>query len=141
MAAIRLTQRRVDALRPRKAVRNVRDAELKGYGLRIMPSGAKRYFIHSQHRGHRIWKIVGDATVMTQAEARARARSMLAALRDDRDIEAEAYGDAVFETVAEEVFVRYGRRSKPRTLAVNQPLPAQSDSALLRGPTCRENHP
>ena len=120
MAAIRLTQGRVDNLRPRKSVRNVRDAELKGYGVRIMPSGKKRYFIHSQHRGHRVWKIIGDAAVMTEAEARARARSMLAALRDDRDIEAEVSGDALFKTVAEEVFTRYGRRWKPRTLAVNR---------------------
>ncbi len=120
MAAIRLTQRRVDTLRPRKTVRNVRDAELKGYGVRITPSGTKRYFIHSQHRGHRFWKIVGDAAVMTEAEARACARSMLAALRDDRDIEVEASGNALFETVAEEVFTRYGRRWKPRTLAVNR---------------------
>ena len=85
-----------------------------------MPSGTKRYFIHSQHRGHRVWKIVGDAAVMTEVEARARARSMLAALRDDRDIEAEVSGDALFETVAEEVFSRYGRRWKPRTLAANR---------------------
>ena len=120
MAAIRLTQRRVDTLRPRKTVRNVRDAELKGYGVRVMPSGRKRYFIHSQHRGHRVWKIVGDAAVMTETEARARARSMLAALRDDRDIDADMSGDALFETVAEEVFTRYGRRWKPRTLAVNR---------------------
>ena len=120
MAAIRLTQRRVDTLRPRKTVRNVRDAELKGYGVRIMPSGKKRYFIHSQHRGHRVWKIVGDAAVMTEADARARARSMLAALRDDRDIDADMPGDVPFETVAEEIFSRYGRRWKPRTLAANR---------------------
>ena len=120
MATIRLTQRRVDTLRPHKNVRNVRDTELKGYGVRVMPSGKKRYFIHSQHRGHRVWKIVGDAAVMTEAEARARARSMLAALRDDRDIEVEPSGDTLFETVAEEVFTRYGRRWKPRTLAVNR---------------------
>ena len=120
MAAIRLTQRRVDTIRPRRTVRNVRDAELKGYGVRITPLGRKRFFIHSQHRGHRVWKIVGDAAVMTEAEARARARSMLAALRDDRDIEADVSGDALFETVAEEVFTRYGRRWKPRTLAVNR---------------------
>ena len=141
MAAIRLTQRRVDTLRPRKAVRNVRDAELKGYGVRVMPSGAKRYFVHSQHRGHRVWKIVGDAAVMTEAEARGRARSMLAALRDGRDIEAEASGDVLFETVAEEVFSRYGRRWKPRTLAVNRGLSPQPDPALLRGPACRRDRP
>ncbi len=118
MAAIRLTQRRVESLRPRKTVRTVRDAQLKGYGVRVMPSGAKRYFIHSQHQGHRVWKIVGDAAVMTEAEARGRARSLLAALRDDRDIETESSGDTLFETVAEEVFSR--RRWKPRTLGVNR---------------------
>ena len=120
MSAIRLTQRRVDTLRPRKTVRNVRDAELKGYGVRVMPSGKRRYFIHSQHQGHRVWKIVGDAAVMTEAEARARSRSMLAALRDGRDVESEVSGDVLFETVAEEVFSRYGRRWKPRTLEVNR---------------------
>ncbi len=85
MPAIRLTQRRVDALRPRPKVRDIRDAELKGYGVRVMPSGARRYFIHSQHRGKRVWKIIGDAATITEPEARARARSMLAALRDGRE--------------------------------------------------------
>ena len=120
MPGIRLTQRRVDALPRRRAVRDVRDTELKGYGVRVMPSGAKRYFIHSQHQGRRVWKIVGDAGTMTEAEARNRARSMLAALRDGRDADAEAPGEAPFETVAEEVFTRYGRRWKPRTLQVNR---------------------
>ena len=133
MAAIRLTQRRVDTLRPRKTVRNVRDAELKGYGVRVTPSGRKRYFIHSQHRGHRVWRIVGDAAVMTESDARARARSMLAALRGDRDIEAEASGDALFETVAEEVFTRYGRRWKPRTLAVNRRYLSNQILPFFRG--------
>ena len=120
MAGTRLTQRRVDALPRRRAVRDVRDTELKGYGVRVMPSGAKRYFIHSQHQGRRVWKIVGDAGTMTEAEARNRARSMLAALRDGRDADAEAPGEAPFETVAEEVFTRYGHRWKPRTLQVNR---------------------
>ena len=121
MAGIRLTQRRVDALPSRRAVRDVRDTELKGYGVRVMPSGAKRYFIHSQHQGRRVWKIVGDAGTMTEAEAREpRARSMLAALRDGRDADAGAPGEAPFETVAEEVFTRYGHRWKPRTLQVNR---------------------
>ena len=137
MSAIRLTQRRVDTLRPRKTVRNVRDAELKGYGVRITPSGRKRYFIHSQHRGHRVWKIVGDAAVMTEAEARARARSMLAALRNDRDIEVEASGDVLFETVAEEVFCAL-RQALEAANACGQPaLSEQSDPALLHGPAHR----
>ena len=120
MPSIRLTQRRVDALRPRRTVRDIRDAGLKGYGVRVMPSGARRYFIHSQHRGKRVWKIIGDAAAIAEPEARARARSMLAALRDGREPDAADPGGTLFETVAEEVFDRYGRRWKPRTLDVNR---------------------
>ena len=54
MPTIRLTQRRVDALRPRRKVRDIRDAELKGYGVLVKPSSARRYFIHSQHKGIRV---------------------------------------------------------------------------------------
>ena len=118
MAAIRLTQRRVDALRPRRNVRDIRDAELKGYGVRLMPSGTKRYFVHSQHQGQRIWKIVGDAASMSEAEARARARSVLAAIHSNRD--ADVSEEVLFEAVANECFDRYARLWKPRTLGVNR---------------------
>ena len=120
MPAARLTQRRVDALKPRRKMRDIRDAELKGYGVRVMPSGTKRYFIHAQHRGRRVWKIVGDAAAMSETEARAQARAMLAAFRDSGEPDTEPPGETPFETVAEEVFARYGRRWKPRTLYVNR---------------------
>ena len=120
MTGIRLTQRRVAALRPRRTVRDVRDTELKGYGVRVMPSGAKRYFIQSQHLGRRVWKTVGDADTMTEAKARTLARSMLSALRAGTDAEAALVGETPFEKVAEEVFDRYARRWKPRTLTVNR---------------------
>ena len=120
MARIRLTQRRVDALAPRRAVNDVRDTQLKGYGVRVMPSGAKRYFIHSQHRGRRVWKTVADAETVTETEARARARSMLTALRDGGEPDAEDPGEVLFEQLAEEIFARYGRRWKPRTLRTNR---------------------
>ena len=120
MPTIRLTQRRVDALRPRRKVRDVRDAELKGYGVRVMPSGTRRYFIHSQNRGKRVWKIIGDAAAIAESEARARARSMLAALRDGREPQLGDSGSTLFETVAEEVFECYGRRWKPRSVQVNR---------------------
>ena len=120
MPAIRLTQRRVDALGPRRKVRDVRDRDLKGYGVRVMPSGTKRYFVHSQYRGRRVWKIVGDAATLTEGEARAQARSMLAAVRAGGEPDAEDSGATPFEAVAEEVFERYGRRWKPGTLEVNR---------------------
>ena len=76
MATLRLDERRVDRLRTRKSAYDVRDRELKGFGVRVLSSGAKRYFIHSQHRGRRVWKIVGEAGSIGANEARARARTV-----------------------------------------------------------------
>ena len=120
MAAIRLRQHRVEALPPRATIDEVRDSELKGYGVRVMPSGKKTYFVQSQHRGRRVWTAVGDADTVTEVAARAKARSVLAALRAGTDRNAEVSGEILFETVAEEVFARYGRHWKPRTLEVNR---------------------
>ena len=120
MPTTRLTQRRVDALKPRRKMRDVRDAELKGFGVRVMPSGTKRYFVHTQRDGQRVWKTVGDAATLTETEARALARELLTALRNGGESDTEAPGTVLFETVAEEVFVLYGRRWKPGTLEVNR---------------------
>ncbi len=117
MSRTRLTDAKVRALRTAKATRNVRDAALAGFGVRILPSGRKRYFLQSQHEGRRTWRIVGDPDGMTVGEARERARGMLAAIRTGRPASDEG---TLFEAVAEEVFCRYGRNWKPGTLAVNR---------------------
>ena len=120
MATAHLTQRRVDALKPRRSAYDVRDRDLNGFGVRVLPSGAKRYFIHSQHRARRVWKLVGQADALNVDEARDRARAMLAAIRNGNDGEAAAPSAIPFETVADEVFRRYARNWKPSTLKVNR---------------------
>ena len=111
---VRLHQRRVDALEPRETAYDVRDDDLKGFGVRVLPSGGKRYFVHSQRDGRRVWKIVGKD--IAEAEARARAKAVLAGIRGGTPpVERMS-----FEAVAEEVFERYGRNWKPRTLEVNR---------------------
>ena len=47
VATLHLTQHRVDTFKPKKVILDVRDTELKGFGIRIMPSGTRRYFVHS----------------------------------------------------------------------------------------------
>ena len=114
-----LTQARINALKPRSTVRNLRDGALRGFGVRVLPSGNKRFFIHSQKDGRRIWKIVGDADAISLDKARRRAIDFLAAIR--RPGEASALRDeTLFDAVAEEVFRNYGRNWKPRTLKVNR---------------------
>ncbi len=130
MATTRSTQARIAALRPRKANRDVRDAGLKGFGVRVYPTGRKCYFIHSQVEGQRIWKIVGDAADMSTGKAREQARTMLAAIRSDVQVSSEAL---LFEVVAEEVFRRHGRNWKPRTFAVNRGYCANQILPWFRG--------
>ena len=118
MPSTRLTRRRVDALKPRKQTHDVRDPGLKGFGVRILPSGDKRYFLHSQSEGKRIWHTIGDAGAITLDDGRSRARALLAARQNGNPDNPDSCDSIPFETVADEVFGRYGRHWKPRTLMV-----------------------
>ena len=73
MARTALTDARIGALRPRKIAYDIRDGKLGGFGVRVLPSGRKRFFVHSQQRGDRVWKILGDAATMSVDEARSSA--------------------------------------------------------------------
>lgn len=117
MPSTHLTQRRVDALKPHRNTYDVRDTDLKGFGIRILPSDRKRYFLHSQVKGHRVWYAIGDAGAITLAQARSQARALLALRRNGE--ETVPVASVMFESVAEEVFRRYRRHWKPSTLAVN----------------------
>ena len=119
MPTVKLHQRRIDALKPRKSAYDVRDRDLKGFGLRVWPSGKKRYFVHSQHGGRRVWKTIASAESTSAGEARAWAATTLATIRRGGDAPASPE-EAVFEAVADEVFTRYARNWKPGTLKVNR---------------------
>ena len=114
-----LSEARVRALAPRKSAYDIRDAKLRGFGVRVLPSGTRRFFIHTQHQGERIWKIVGDANSMTIDEARTRAVTLLAEIRGPTDTPVSPE-DTRFEAVAEVVFHRNEHVWKPGTLAVNR---------------------
>ena len=114
-----LTAARIEALKPRKSPYDIRDARLRGFGVRVMPTARKRFFIQCQHRGERVWKIVGDAGSMSLAEARTAAAEMLAAIRRDGEA-SHRPEETFFEAVAETVFDRYARLWKARTFKVNR---------------------
>ena len=119
MPATILTEARVKALKPRKTVREVRDGKLRGFGVRVSPSGRKRFFVHCQHQGERIWKIVGDVGSMSVTEARSVAGEMFATIRRGEGAP-YAPGETLFEAVAEAAFQRHERVWKPGTLYVNR---------------------
>ena len=115
-----LTQRRVDALKPDRKTRDVRDFDIRGFGVRVLPSGRKRYFLHSQVDGKRIWQSIGDAADMTLECARDRAAFLLASRSNGDNASPEFAGSILFEDAADEVFQRYKRHWKPSTLKVNR---------------------
>ena len=118
MPRTNLTDARVGTFKPRKSSYDVRDAKLKGFGVRVLPSGRKRFFVQCQHRGKRIWKIVGDIGTMTVKEARSRAAETMASIRRGEGAPPRP-DETVFEAVAATVFGRYQRLWKPRTFNVN----------------------
>ena len=121
MANRRLTQRLIDTLKPGKSVREIRDTELRGFGVRILPSSRKSYFVHAQNEGRRVWTKIGDAGAMPLADARDLARSHLAASRTGNPSRPpETAEETPFENVAEVVFCRRSRHWKPGTLEVNR---------------------
>ena len=114
-----LTEARIRALKPRKTAYDIRDGKLRGFGVRVLPSGRKHFFVHCQHRGERVWKIVGDAAAEDVREARARAAAVLAAIRRGEGAPRDP-AETLFEAVAGTVFERYERLWKAGTLNVNR---------------------
>ena len=114
-----LTDARVRALKSRKTVHDIRDGKLRGFGVRVSPSGRKQFFVQCQHRGERVWKIVGDAGTMSVAEARFLVGGMLAAIRRGENAPSPPC-ETLFEAVADTAFRRHERVWKPETLAVNR---------------------
>ena len=119
MPRIALTEARVKALKPRRNAQDIRDARLRGFGVRVLPSGRKCFFIQRQQLGERVWKIVGDAETVSVGEARALAAEMLAAIRRGDD-GLHRPDETLFEAVAGTVFERYARVWKAGTLYVNR---------------------
>ncbi|MDE2792256.1 MAG: integrase arm-type DNA-binding domain-containing protein [Paracoccaceae bacterium] len=119
MSSIRLTDSRIKALKPGESARDIRETTPKGFGVRVLPSGRKRFFIHTQIDGKRFWKIIGDPNEMRFAEAYERATVVLAAVWNGQP-SVGLPEETVFEAVARQVFHRYVRNWKPGTLKVNR---------------------
>ena len=122
MSRARLTQRRVDALKPKARVYALRDSELTGFGVQVQPSGTRRYFVQVQHDGRRFFKVIGDAETLPVEDARRRAREAIVTIKRGDPFVAVDAGGIRFETVAEEVFRRYGRRLKRSTQTLYRSL-------------------
>lgn len=65
-------------LQPTASAIEVNDSDLKGFGLRIQPSGVMSYFVRYRLRGKQTRYVIGRTSEFTPAQARDVARSTLA---------------------------------------------------------------
>jgi integrase len=92
------------------------DGELRGFGVRVMPSGVKSFIADYRVGGRQQQQTIGRYGVLTLDKARDRARQILAAAADGKDPLAEKRAEAVAGiTVAElaDTYLKDGPAAKP----------------------------
>jgi integrase len=91
--SLKLTKRTVDAAAPGSSRYMLWDDELRGFGLRVEPSGSKSYFVRYRWGGGRSaplrQMVIGRHGILTPEEARREARLKLARVAQGDDPAAE----------------------------------------------------
>jgi integrase len=128
MPTVRISKRTVDALSPSDKPLIVYDAELKGFGCRVMPSGVKSYVVEYRPGagGRGVAKkrmTLGSTKTLTPDQARDIARDTLARVRLGEDPAAARQSSRDMPTIAQfaETFLEEACRPpniKPRTKAL-----------------------
>src|SRR5216683_761973 len=81
-----LTKRYVDSLKPAAKSVLAFDASLAGFGIRVMPSGHRSYFVQYRNKhGRSRWFTIGAHGPMTVDEARKIAKDVLHAVAEGKD--------------------------------------------------------
>ena len=73
----KITKRTVDALAGQERERVVWDADLKGFGVRVHPTGRKVYIVKTRYRGRVIKMTIGPHGAVTPSYARVRAAEII----------------------------------------------------------------
>lgn len=97
----KITKRTVDALVPRSRERMLWDDDIKGFGVRVHPSGRKVYIVKYRNRGRVAKVTIGPHGAITPAAARARAAEIITAARTGKDLAGRTLWEVNAPTVAE----------------------------------------
>ena len=82
----RITKKAVDALTARQREYMLWDTDIKGFGVRVHPSGRKVYLVKYRLDGRVIKKTIGPHGAIPPAAARARAAEIITAAMTGRDL-------------------------------------------------------
>ena len=82
----RITKRTVDALGSAERERIVWDDDIKGFGVRVHPTGRKVYIVKYRHEGRSVKVTIGAHGPVTPAAARAKAAEIVTLAKTGRDL-------------------------------------------------------
>ena len=82
----KITKRAVDALLPAERERVVWDDDIKGFGVRVHPTGRKVYIVKYRHQGRSVKVTIGPHGPVTPAAARAKAAEIVTLAKTGRDV-------------------------------------------------------
>ena len=130
----KLTKRLIDALEPRSdGDLFVWDGELRGFGLRMKPSGAASFLVQYRTPQGRTRRFAfARVGTLTPEEARTKARRLLAQAQDGGDPSAHRHAQRKAPTIAEiceryleaaragNVTTRFRRTKRPSTVAIDE---------------------
>ena len=95
----KITKRLVDQLKPTERDRVVWDDEIKGFGVRVRPSGRKTYIVKYRLRGRTVKATIGPHGSVTPAAARTRAAEHITAARTGLDLKGHTFSNTNAPTV------------------------------------------
>ncbi len=126
----RIGKRSVDLLRPGSAETRFWDTELKGFCVRVHPSGRRVYAVkYRTVEGRQRWFTIGEhGSPWTPDQARDKALKVLAAVADGKDPHADRHALKADLTVNEliEAYLKDGPASKPDKRASSWTLDASN---------------
>ena len=82
----RITKRAVNALTAREREYMLWDHDIKGFGVRVHPSGRKVSLVKYGHQGRVVKKTIGPHDAIPPAAARARVAEIITAAKTGRDL-------------------------------------------------------
>ena len=125
----KLTKRFVDALRPVTRDTLYRDDDLKGFALRVKPSGVRTWVVQYRNLAGRTRKLkLGKVGVLTPEEAREAAQEALRGAAKGKDPSADRHAQRADMTIAKLVdrYLAEGPASKPAKKAASWAMDASN---------------
>ena len=114
----RITKRTVDAIKPHDRERVVWDDDLKGFGVRVHPSGRKVYIVKTRYQGRIIKMTIGPHDAVSATYARVRAAEIITDARAGKNPKGRRSNAPTMRALGERFLKEYvPNHCKPSTAA------------------------